>query len=323
MHDPQPSPASGHPRGPYPEASLYGRMRMPAWGPLVLFTLPGFTTLFFIGAVLAGIVSIGLGWLDLSSLAGGLDPSTSMPALKLIQAVTQLTGMALLAYLLALGTGSVRRELALTAPRLDALGWALLLLFVVACVPALSAFTLPSEWVAEWGSFGQWATGQEEQIEKMLLGFLAGNLWVNLLVIALVPALAEELLFRGWMQGSLARVMPITAAIWITAAVFSAIHLQVIGFIPRLLLGAGFGYLRWRTGSIWPAVFAHFVNNAVAVIAAHLALAGEAPREWLESDAQLPLGVTLGALALALAAGWALWRVTRQAPAPTFAPDPN
>lgn len=320
MHDPQHDP-SGHPQGPYPEASLYGRMRMPGWGPLVLFTLPGFVTLSAIGLLLTVVAALSLGWL--TSLEQFGDLNANMPVLKLMQALLQLTGMAQLAYLLALGTGSARRELALTTPRLDALGWALLLLFVVACVPALSAFTLPSEWVAEWGSFGQWATGQEDEIEQMLLRFLAGDLWVNLIVIALVPALAEELLFRGWIQGSLARVLPISAAIWITAAIFSAIHLQVIGFVPRLLLGAGFGYLRWRTGSIWPAVFAHFVNNAVAVTAAHLALAGQAPREWLETDARLPLGITLGALALALAAGWALWRVTRQAPAPTFAADPN
>ncbi len=57
-------------------------------------------------------------------------------------------------------------------------------------------------------------------------------------------------------------------SIWITAAVFSAVHLQFFGFFPRLLLGAFFGYLIYFTRSIWPGVFAHALNNSIVVASA-------------------------------------------------------
>lgn len=55
-------------------------------------------------------------------------------------------------------------------------------------------------------------------------------------------------------------------AIWITAALFSALHLQFFGFIPRMLLGALFGYLLEWSGTLWLPIIAHFINNAAGVI---------------------------------------------------------
>jgi membrane protease YdiL (CAAX protease family) len=57
--------------------------------------------------------------------------------------------------------------------------------------------------------------------------------------------------------------------IWTVAVLFSAIHLQFFGFVPRLLLGAWFGYLLWWTGSIWVPVLAHFTNNALSTLATY------------------------------------------------------
>jgi len=54
--------------------------------------------------------------------------------------------------------------------------------------------------------------------------------------------------------------------IWSAAILFSAFHMQFFGFLPRMLLGAYFGYLLYWTRNIWIPVFAHFVNNAFAVI---------------------------------------------------------
>jgi membrane protease YdiL (CAAX protease family) len=57
-----------------------------------------------------------------------------------------------------------------------------------------------------------------------------------------------------------------TTIIWICAAIFSAIHMQFLGFVPRLLLGAYFGYLLIWSGNIWLPIIAHFCNNAIAVL---------------------------------------------------------
>lgn len=96
-----------------------------------------------------------------------------------------------------------------------------------------------------------------------------GAFLVNIGMIALLPALAEELMFRGALQRALGRMFNNThVAIWFSAFIFSAIHMQFYGFLPRLFLGAGFGYLYFWSGSLWYAIFAHFINNAYAVCAA-------------------------------------------------------
>lgn len=96
------------------------------------------------------------------------------------------------------------------------------------------------------------------------------TLFVNLLVIAVTPAICEEFIFRGAVQRTIFRIKSNPhLAIWLSAAIFSAIHFQFYGFLPRLLLGAAFGYVYFWTGSIWYAVFAHFLNNAYAVSVAY------------------------------------------------------
>ncbi len=94
-------------------------------------------------------------------------------------------------------------------------------------------------------------------------------LLVNLFVIAIVPAICEEFIFRGAIQRVIFRLKSNPhVAIWLSAFIFSAIHFQFFGFLPRLLLGAAFGYIYFWTGSIWYAVFAHFLNNGYAVVVA-------------------------------------------------------
>jgi hypothetical protein len=90
---------------------------------------------------------------------------------------------------------------------------------------------------------------------------------VNLFVVAVLPALGEELLFRGALQGTLLKhTKNIHLSIWVSAALFSAIHMQFFGFFPRMILGAMFGYLVVWGGSLWYSIWAHFINNAAMVL---------------------------------------------------------
>ncbi len=90
---------------------------------------------------------------------------------------------------------------------------------------------------------------------------------VNLLIIGVIPAIGEELFFRGLIQTKLSQLFRnYHAGIWVSAILFSAFHLQFYGFIPRMLLGALFGYLFVWSGSLWIPILAHFVNNGGAVI---------------------------------------------------------
>lgn len=102
--------------------------------------------------------------------------------------------------------------------------------------------------------------------EQMLKMNSTGDLLVNLFVMAVVPAFCEELYFRGTLQNIFSENRNKHAAIWIVAIIFSLIHFQMYGFIPRMILGALLGYLLVWSGSLWVPVIAHFTNNALAVL---------------------------------------------------------
>ena len=135
---------------------------------------------------------------------------------------------------------------------------------------ALPAFLEPLE---------AWMKTQEETAKNLTDQFMHvttfGGLIINLLLMAVLPAISEELTFRGVLmnlfkvKGERLEVkgesMP-HLAIWCSAILFSAIHLQFYGFVPRMLMGALFGYMLVWTGSLWTPILMHFTNNAMAVI---------------------------------------------------------
>ncbi len=125
----------------------------------------------------------------------------------------------------------------------------------------------------EWlGSVEEWMREAEDAAARLTEAFLStrsvGGLLFNLLMIAVLPAVGEELLFRGVIQETLTRwTRNAHWGIWLSAALFSALHMQFYGFIPRMLLAGMFGYLLHWSGSLWLPILAHFVNNAAAVMA--------------------------------------------------------
>jgi uncharacterized protein len=107
--------------------------------------------------------------------------------------------------------------------------------------------------------------------ETMLKMNTIGSLIFNVLFIGLIPAIVEEFMFRGVLQTIFLKwTKNAHVAIWITAILFSAFHMEFFGFLPRLLLGILFGYFVVWTGSIWPAVWAHFLNNGFDVVITYL-----------------------------------------------------
>ncbi len=117
----------------------------------------------------------------------------------------------------------------------------------------------------------QWMTDSEKQAESLTKQLLNVTTWggflSNILVIALLAGIGEELLFRGVLQKILIKwTGNIHTGILITAILFSAIHLQFFGFIPRMVLGALLGYLYVWSRSLWVPITAHALNNAWVVI---------------------------------------------------------
>lgn len=116
-----------------------------------------------------------------------------------------------------------------------------------------------------------WMKAQEALAEQLTNTLIAGDgiltLLSNLFVIAIMAGITEEFMFRGALQRIISQwTRNHHIVIWSAAILFSAFHLQFYGFLPRLLLGAYFGYLLFWSRNIWIPVFAHFVNNAFAVI---------------------------------------------------------
>lgn len=162
----------------------------------------------------------------------------------------------------------------------EPVGWRQALLVVAAMLVAVPCIHLLA-WLNEQVPFPSFMSGLETrlrlledqvqtQTDFLLRAPTFGGLWLNLLVVALMPALGEELFFRGALQRLFGEVMPKAWPVWLAAFVFSAVHMQFFGFVPRMLLGAFFGYLLLWSGSLWLPVLAHLVNNAIVVVFRYL-----------------------------------------------------
>jgi hypothetical protein len=133
-----------------------------------------------------------------------------------------------------------------------------------------SKMVLP-EWLSGVENWMRTKEDNASDITEMLIGSSnVADLGVNIIILALLPAFGEEMIFRGILQPVLSNIFHSHhAGIWITSVIFSSIHMQFFGFIPRLILGLSFGYLYYWTGNLWLSIFAHFMNNMVPVISSY------------------------------------------------------
>ncbi len=121
----------------------------------------------------------------------------------------------------------------------------------------------------------RWMRNMEDtagkQTEILLQMKTPATFLINLLMIAILPAVSEEFIFRGCFQQIFTGwTKSLHWGVWLSAALFSFIHFQFFGFLPRMLLGVFFGYFAAWSGSIWPGVLGHFLNNGIAVIVSYL-----------------------------------------------------
>ena len=162
----------------------------------------------------------------------------------------------------------------LKIPHLDEILLVVLLSF---CIFPITNFTgqinagmnLP-DWLS---GVEQWMIEKEDNIDNLLELLITqgtiGAVILNIVIMSVLPAIREELIFRGVFQKILYRLFRSgQAAVWVTAFIFSAIHFQFFGFLPRFILGLVFGYLFLWTRNLWLPILAHFVNNAVPTISA-------------------------------------------------------
>lgn len=150
---------------------------------------------------------------------------------------------------------------------------AVLAIMVMLAGLPLVGFT--SDWNHTW-HLSETAKQMEEQAEVLTRVLLnmpdIGTLLINLLLIAVIPAIAEEFFFRGVMQRLLLQMLHRApwVAIIITAVIFSAIHMEWLDFIPRVILGFLLGTLYYLSGNLWLPIIGHFLNNGMQVVMVYL-----------------------------------------------------
>jgi uncharacterized protein len=150
-------------------------------------------------------------------------------------------------------------------PNLTQVGLAFLLLVV--SVPLVQYSYLLNKMV----HLPKWMLNLEQDTSKMLEAIIKKEYWyesvLNVLLIGVVPAIGEEMMFRGILQQQLGRIFRNEhVMVWVSAAIFSAIHMQFEGFLARMILGALLGYLFVWTRNLWVPMIVHLLNNSLQII---------------------------------------------------------
>lgn len=241
---------------------------------------------FIVGYLIMGIIAFSLGLQDATTM-GKLDWSKPevISGMKIIQALSSILIFFLPAFVFSIivYAGKPTSFLGLKPAPLKSM-------YILAIVIIIVAFPFVF-WLGEMNQLiplPKWMGDLEQEATKQMQQFLKarhiGDVILNVLIIALLPAIGEEVCFRGALQ----RIMiHITKNAWtgiiVTSILFSALHLQFQGFIPRMFLGMILGAIYWYSGSLWPSILAHFVNNAIQVI-----VVSYAP-QYIEKNPPIPI----------------------------------
>tara|TARA_R100001015_G_C4606932_1_gene162012 strand:- start:275 stop:1204 length:930 start_codon:yes stop_codon:yes gene_type:complete len=245
---------------------------------LVLF---GFCLLF--GAIfsLAGLALIkplfGLEFSDVAAVMSDLSSRNSIQVLKFLQLLNSI-GLFLLPALLfsLLFIAQPKKELRLDQPiSLWQIGFIFILyLSLIPLINLMVSINGELNLPESLEALEYWMRDAEDRAKALTEAFLQmegnGDLWVNVMLMGLLPAVGEELIFRGIMQRTIQKsTRNHHIGIWVAAFFFSALHFQFYGFLPRMVLGAFFGYLLVWTNSLWAPILAHFINNTMALLIAY------------------------------------------------------
>lgn len=233
--------------------------------------------IFLVSQLFAMLIAIPFfGFDQVTAMMGGkpLPPDEELPLMRFFQIFQTLGLFALPSFIAAwLFSGKPLSYLKLDK-KINI--WSVVLVFVLIFIAnpfiefmgELNSRMQFPEWMS---SVEQWMRNMEDSALQSMNLFLTtdniGILLFNIFMIAILPALSEELLFRGVVQKLFTEITRNAHwGVWLSALLFSAFHFQFYGFIPRLLLGVLFGYLFVWSGSLWLPIFAHFVNNTAAIL---------------------------------------------------------
>jgi len=249
----------------------------PPWLKLILLMIIIFASLLLVTlfGMLIATPFFGKDFIENPGLSGDYTDPMTLFRLKYLQIVSQI---GLFVVPVVIFVFAVTKEkaayLSLRRPPWPSmLAGAAVMLLALPLINWLSQINMQLQLPASMSGIERWMQQSEAEAGRLTEAFIltssTGSLLLNLLMIAIIPALGEEMLFRGIIM-KLFREWTKNAhvAIILSAALFAFIHFQFYGFLPRFLMGVLFGYMLYWSGSLWVPILAHFVNNGTAVIVA-------------------------------------------------------
>lgn len=258
------------------------------------------------GRALAVLVSLMIGGMLLSivlsavlAMTIGLDEVSTIRCSVVLQNVLAFIAPALLMPLVVYGKDYLLFSFGRNTD-LSSYVW-IALIYAVA-TPAINYLVAWNESLVlpEWMSpIEEWMKNSEASAkvvtDTLMADLSVTGLMMNIFCMGILTGIGEELFFRGALQSVLVRSFRNRhLAVWVAAVVFSAFHLQFYGFVPRMIMGAIFGYALLLTGSVWVPVVAHALNNISVVVLTYLINADAV------DESAVSLGVTDGFPLLAL-----------------------
>lgn len=278
----------------------------PVWFVLLLVIVGGFAGLLMGQAIGIGLASLIYSGDILSAMLNPVDENLRVPLL-IMQATTSLGGFLIAPYFI----WNAMRKKGLAYFNLKALNIA----FILLIFGIVFSFVVVDSIIIEWNqnihfpdflkSFEEWARAKEDQLAdltKMLTNFRSTTEFaIAFLVVAIFAGVCEEFFFRGIIQTELFKgTNNIHVAIWASAFLFSAIHAQFFGFVPRMLLGGLFGYLYFWSGNLLVPMVAHIFNNGFSLVMIYLYQLKVIQTDF-DSPEAAPMSLIIPSLAIAIA----------------------
>lgn len=264
------------------------------------FVMVASLLVFMILAMIVAIPFFGMDILMGGMTASGMDTPEGLAFLKYFQVVQSIGLFVVPPIVLAwFYHGNIREYLFLDKKtKLPSYVYAVLaVLMLIPLINFMGELNSQMKFPESLSGIENWMRTMEDAAEMMVKKFMKveniSGLLFNIFMIAVLPAIGEELMFRGVIQ----RIFTNWSknyhwGIWITAFLFSAMHMQFYGFLPRMALGAMFGYLLVWSGTMWVPILAHFANNTMGVIGYYLIDKGTISKdveEWGTGTEQFPL----------------------------------
>jgi len=240
-------------------------------------------------------------------MTGDYSPSNGRMAMFFVQGVGSGLGFWVAAYVIMRFIDKADLHWEIQLPRFNLKGAGLVLLISIGgmffnglLVYWNSQLVLP-EFMAGTELWMQEMEQQLLELTKFLTDFQSiPELLMGILVIGVLAGIGEEIFFRGLIQPKMHLYTGNGhAGVWVTALIFSAIHLQFYGFLPRLFLGGMFGYLYYYSGSLTYPILAHIANNSITVLMVYASNQGMIDFDMESTDTVSYPAAIIGLLVLA------------------------